>query len=183
MARTSRQLQALLRSCQAGDNEAFDELIRLWEPKLFYFVRRLVPCESDAWDVLQQIWTHVVRGITGVRDSSKFVPWMYRVARNTAYSHQRSLVSRERWVDREASVEELTGVEAIEPEWTVEDVHRGLDTLPSQHREVLTLFFLHDLSVEELAGVLGVAEGTVKSRLYYGKKALRLALERNKGER
>src|SRR6476620_10399645 len=164
MGQISRQLKALLRSCQAGDNEAFDELIRLWEPKLFYYVRRLVPCESDAWDVLQQTWSQVVRGIRSVREPDKFVPWLYRVARNTAYTHQRSMVSRERWVDQEASLEQLAEVESIEPEWTVEDVHRGLEKLSTHHREVLTLFFLRDLSIQQLADVLGVAEGTIKSR-------------------
>jgi RNA polymerase sigma-70 factor (ECF subfamily) len=61
--------------------------------------------------------------------------------------------------------------------WTPEEVHHGLQTLSAHHRDALTLFFLQDLSIDEMADVLGVSPGTVKSRLFYGKKALRESLE------
>jgi RNA polymerase sigma-70 factor (ECF subfamily) len=172
------RLEALLRRCRAGDREALEELIRRWERKLFYYIRRLVADEADAWDILQQTWARVVKGIHTVRDSEKLVSWLYRVARNTTLSHRASLLARERWVDRTAAVEELAGDEIREAQWSAEEVHRGLDTLSAHHRDALTLFFLQDLSIEEMAGVLGVSEGTVKSRLFYGKKALRESLEK-----
>jgi RNA polymerase sigma-70 factor, ECF subfamily len=171
------RLEALLQRCRAGDPEALEELIRRWERKLFYYVRRLVEHEPDAWDILQQTWMRVLKGIGGVRDPDKVVPWIYRVARNTALSHRQSLLARERWVDREASVEELAKVHERETDWTAEDVHRGLESLSAHHRDALTLFFLDDLSIEEMAEVMGVSNGTVKSRLHYGKKALKESLE------
>jgi RNA polymerase sigma-70 factor, ECF subfamily len=171
------RLEALLRRCQAGDAEALEELIRRWEQRLFYYIRRLVADEADAWDVLQQTWARVIKGIRSVRDSEKLVPWLYRVARNAALSHRASLLAKERWVDRTAVVEELAAAENRETQWSPEEVHRGLESISAHHRDVLTLFFLQDLSIEEMAGVLGVSEGTVKSRLHYGKKALRESLE------
>jgi RNA polymerase sigma-70 factor (ECF subfamily) len=170
-------MEALLRRCRAGDREALEELIRRWERKLFYYVRRLVADEADAWDILQQTWARVIKGIGGVRDSDKLAPWLYRVARNTALSHRASLLAQERWVDRTAVVEEVAAADIRETQWTPEEVHRGLETLSAHHREALTLFFLEDLSIDEMASVLGVSEGTVKSRLFYGKKALRESLE------
>jgi RNA polymerase sigma-70 factor, ECF subfamily len=170
-------LEALLLRCRSGDPEALEELIRRWEPKLFYYIRRLVACESDAWDVLQQTWIRVLQGIGSLRDAGALAPWLYRVARNAALSHRQSLLARQRWLDREVAIEELAGVEVLEAEWTVEDVHRGMEQLSVHHRDALTLFFLQDLSIEEIAEVIGVAEGTVKSRLFYGKRALREALE------
>jgi len=148
------RLEALLRRCRAGDEEALEELIRRWERKLFYYVRRLVAEESDAWDVLQQTWVRVLKGIDKVRDAEKLVPWLYRVARNTAFSHRKSLLAQKRWVDREAVVEDLAGVEVLEADWTAEDVHRGLEELSVHHRDVLTLFYLEDLSIKEIAEVL-----------------------------
>jgi RNA polymerase sigma-70 factor (ECF subfamily) len=71
----------------------------------------------------------------------------------------------------------LAADEIREMPWSPEEVHRGLEALSVHHREALTLFFLQDLSIEEMAGVLGVSEGTVKSRLFYGKRALRELLE------
>ncbi len=172
------RLEALLRRCRAGDVEALEELIRRWERKLFYYVRRLVPDESDAWDVLQQTWVRMLKGIGTVRDAETLVPWLYRVARNAAFSHRKSLMTRTRWIDREANVEELADVEALEAGWTAEEVHHGMEELSVPHRDVLTLFFLNDLSIKEIAEVMGVSEGTVKSRLFYAKKALREAMER-----
>src|SRR3954452_7023482 len=78
------RLEALLRRCRAGDAEALEELIRRWERKLFYYVRRLVADEPDAWDILQQTWARVVKGTGNVRDSEKLIPWLYRIARNVA---------------------------------------------------------------------------------------------------
>jgi RNA polymerase sigma-70 factor, ECF subfamily len=171
------RLEALLRRCHAGDQEALEELVRLWEVRLFYYVRRLVASEADAWDVLQATWVRVVKGIRGVRDPEKFTGWIYRVARNAALSHRASLLARERWVDREVDTEMLTGVEKREAEWSAEDVHAGMEKLAVHHREVLTLFFLEDLTIGEMAQVLDVSQGTVKSRLFYGKRALAEVLE------
>ena len=69
--------------------------------------------------------------------------------------------------------EEEDGIGAFDD---AEAVHRGLDRLPLAQREALTLFFLEDLSLEEMAGLMGVAVGTVKSRLHYGKAALKKIL-------
>jgi len=171
------QLEALLRRCRAGDEEALEELIRRWERKLFYYARRLVANEADAWDVLQQTWVRAIRGIRAVQDSEKLVPWLYRITRNAAISHRASLLAQERWVDRMVSVEELSAGESEKTRWAPEDVHEGLKELSVHHRDALTLFFLQDLSIPEMASVLGVSEGTVKSRLFYGKRALRESLE------
>jgi RNA polymerase sigma-70 factor (ECF subfamily) len=172
------RLGALLRRCHAGDGEALEELIRRWERKLFYYIRRLVAEEADAWDVLQETWTRVVRGIRKVRDPDRLVPWLYRVARNAALSHRQSLLARERWVDRDAVVEDVVKPAAGEMPWSADEVHRGLEQLSAHHRDALTLFFLEEFSIEEIAAVLDVSEGTVKSRLFYAKRALRDVLEK-----
>jgi RNA polymerase sigma-70 factor, ECF subfamily len=166
------RLEALLQRCRAGDQEALEELIRRWERKLFYYVQRLVEHEPDAWDILQQTWMRVLKGIGGVRDADKLVPWIYRVARNTALTHRKSLLAKDRYVDHETVVETLPESDAREEVWTAEQVHWGMEELSVHHRDALTLFFLNDLSMEEMAVVLGVSMGTVKSRLFYAKKAL-----------
>lgn len=73
------RLEALLLWCRAGDEEALEELIRRWERKVFYYVGRLVAEESDAWDVLQQTWVRVLKGVAKIKDAEKPVPWLYRV--------------------------------------------------------------------------------------------------------
>jgi RNA polymerase sigma-70 factor (ECF subfamily) len=170
------RLDAFLRRCRAGDEEALEELVRRWERKLFYYVRRLVSNEADAWDILQQTWMRVFKGIGSVRDSDKLVPWLYRVARNAALTHRQSLLARQRCVDREIVVETLATSQPPEAAWTPEEVHQGMERLSVHHRDVLTLFFLEDLPIEQMALVLDAPEGTVKSRLFYAKRALGAAL-------
>ena len=176
------QLEALLQRCRAGDEEAMEELIRRWERKLFYYARRLVANEADAWDVLQLTWVRVIKGIRKVRDSQKLVPWLYRVTRNTTISHRASLLAQGRWVDHATPVEEQSAGKAGEALWTAEDVHWGLEGISVHHRDALTLFFLDDLTIEEIADVMGVSEGTVKSRLHYGKKAMKRMLEKMRSQ-
>jgi RNA polymerase sigma factor (sigma-70 family) len=172
----ARELLAL--RCRRGDRAALEELIRTFERPLLYYIRRLVRDEADAWDVLQKAWLRVLRGIGSLGDPRSLAPWLYRVARNTAFSHYHTGDTlSEPLADHEEALASDSSDRQIEFE-DAEQVHRGLLSLSLAHREVLTLFFLDDLSVEETATVLGVPPGTVKSRLHYAKHALRKVLER-----
>ena len=170
----ARELLAL--RCRRGDRAALEELIRTWEPRLLYFIRRLVRDEADAWDVLQETWLRILKGIDSLSDPRSLAPWLYRVARNTTLSRARSRKPpHESLEDYPESFTDDPAGEPLDFE-DAEQVHRGLLSLSLPHREVLTLFFLEDLAVEEAAIVLDVPPGTVKSRLYYAKRALRNVL-------
>lgn len=170
----ARELLAL--RCRRGDRAAWEELIHTWEPRLQYFIRRIVCDEADTWDILQETWLRVLKGFGSLSDLRSLVPWLYRVARNTALSHIRS---REMPCE---SLQDYPDLFANEPagqpfDFTdAEQVHRGLLALSLPHREVLTLFFLENLSVEEIAAALEMPPGTVKSRLHYAKRELRKVL-------
>lgn len=82
-------LELLVLRCQRGDKQALDELIRQWQERLLYFVRRLVATEEDAWDVLQQTWLILVRRIRSLDDPHRLPAWLYQIARRTAMSHWR----------------------------------------------------------------------------------------------
>jgi RNA polymerase sigma-70 factor (ECF subfamily) len=167
----ARELLAL--RCRRGDRAALEELIRTWEPRLLYFLRRLVRDEADARDVLQETWVRVLGGIGFLSDPRSLAPWLYRIARNVANSHARAREPPHESLEDhpDTNALDLTGG-PLEFE-DAEQVHRGLLSLSLPHREVLTLFFLEDLTVEQVATVLGVPPGTVKSRLHYAKRALR----------
>ncbi len=168
--------ELLARRCQRGDRAALAELIHTWERPLLYFIRRLVRDEADAWDVLQQTWLRVLHGIGSLSDPRSLAPWLYRIARNTAFSHLGASPPAHEPLEHsaEAQVDESTNGQ-MEFD-NAEEVHRGLLRLSLPHREVLTLHFLEDLSVEEVASVLGIPPGTVKSRLHYARLALRKAI-------
>jgi RNA polymerase sigma-70 factor (ECF subfamily) len=169
--------ELLVLRCRRGDRAALEELIRTWERPLLYFIRRLVHDEADAWDVLQKTWVKMLHGICSLDDPRSLAPWLYRVARNTAFSYGRALGPPCEPLQDHPDARAVDLVSGHVEFEDAEQVHRGLLSLSLAHREVLTLFFLEDLTVEEIATVLGVPPGTVKSRLHFAKQALRKVLE------
>ncbi|MFA6472086.1 MAG: sigma-70 family RNA polymerase sigma factor [Candidatus Latescibacterota bacterium] len=170
--------ELLVLRCSRGDKGAFEELIRLWENKLFYYIRRLVTSEEEAWDILQETWIKVFQSVGSLKNPDALPSWLYSIARHSAMDHW-----RDRFADvRTEKMDEDVLLEIPDdktPDFdNAERVHRGLDRISLSHREVLTLFFLEDFSIEEIASILIIAPGTVKSRLHYAKRALRLVLEK-----
>jgi RNA polymerase sigma-70 factor (ECF subfamily) len=165
--------ELLVLRCQCGEAAAFSELFRQWEQRLFYYVRRLVPQEADAWDTLQKTWLKVVRDIRRLRHPAALRVWLYRLARNTAVSHFRLELALRGRLESEVNVGDTVCSEELSRLENAELVHHTLGRLPLSFREVLTLHFLEDMPLLEMSAVLGVPVGTVKSRLYYAKRAMR----------
>jgi RNA polymerase sigma-70 factor (ECF subfamily) len=165
--------EMLVLRCQRRDARAAAELVALFEKPLLYYLRRLVGSEADAWDLLQEAWIAVFRSLPRLRDPRALPAYLYRTARHVALAHLRKRHANMRFFADMDDVPQ-TSTEP-DPAFTAEDgaaVHAGLEKLSLAHREVLTLFFLEDLSIEEIALVLDIPSGTVKSRLHHAKKAL-----------
>ena len=148
--------------------------------------------------MLQQTFLHVVRKLHTLREPRTLPAWLYAVARNAALAHRRSAAGRvERTSTTPSTSRELSGADDDGDDFDAGDaeaVHAALGELSVPHREALTLLFLQDLSVDEIAQVIGVSPGTVKSRVHYAKRAMRrssseqgvrtwLTLPRDFGER
>ncbi len=168
--------ELLVRRAQLGDRDALESLVCQWEGRLLYYIRRLVEDEAIAWDVLQETWIKVIRGIRSLRDPRSLPLWLYRIARATAMTHWRALYRQREESLSDEHASETAGDWAFEAE-EAEAIHWALSRLSFDQREALTLHFLEDFSVEEVAGIVGVPPGTVKSRIHYGKKALRRILD------
>lgn len=163
---------------QRGDRTAFEAIVRTWEQRLFYYIRRLVPTEADAWELLQETWLRLFRSLSALRDPRTLPSFLYTTARNTTMSRLRRR-SHEVRALTEGSHEECAN-DAIACFDNAELVQHALDQLPFAQREVLALYFLEDLSLEEIASVLQVPLGTVKSRLHYAKVAIRKLISGDK---
>jgi RNA polymerase sigma-70 factor (ECF subfamily) len=163
--------------CRRGQREALEELVRGWEKRLFYYIRRLIDDEQTAWQVLQETWLKVLQGIKKLREPRKLPAWLYTIARRTALSHLRSKYSKQALLEADENISGLEDRDSALEFDNAEQVHYGLGRISLPHREVLTLFFLQDLSTEEVAEVLNIPAGTVKSRLHFAKRALRSVLE------
>lgn len=166
----------LVLRCQTGDEAAYRELVERHTPGLRYYLRKLLPRCDRADDLVQEVWIAVFRQLPGLRDTGAFPAWVYRIARGMA------MLELRRNGRAGPVVENLDAVAAPgdEPEFTADDaarIHGALDRLPSEHREVLVLRFLQELSYDEIGQIVNCPPGTVSSRIHYAKQALRRLLE------
>ena len=167
--------QVLILRCQLRDREAFAELIDRYQRPLRYFVTRLVGSPERAEEFCQETWLTVLSKIHTLRDAGTFTTWLYRIARNKVYQELRR---KKQVVELD---EDVAAPDSTEDEIDFGDdvakLHRCLDRLNPIHKEVLLLKFLEEMSYEQMADVLECNIGTVRSRIFHAKLALRKELE------
>ena len=163
--------------CQSGEAGAFEDLLAVMERPLLYYATKLLGSDEIALDVLQDVWVRVFRNIRRLKDPGSLRPWLYRLTHGIAVDRIRVSASRERAEDVHAEGFQ----EEDEPSFSRDDagaIHAALGQLELKHREVLTLHFLEDFSIAEIAAVVDCPEGTVKSRIYHAKKEMKEILLR-----
>lgn len=166
------QYEWLALRCQAGEPGAFEDLIAVMERPLLYYATSLTGDADSALDVLQEVWVKVFRNIRKLKDPGSLRSWLYAITHGIAVDRIRRNASRER--TEQVELEDFQ--EAEEPSFADEDasaVHQALNQIGLKHREVLVLHFLEDLSIAEIAEVVGCSEGTVKSRMHYAKREMK----------
>jgi RNA polymerase sigma-70 factor (ECF subfamily) len=169
-------LRLLVLRGQARDEAAFAELADRYGPRLRYYLRTLLEDHHAAEDALQDVWLDVFRGLPRLNDVGAFPAWLYRIARARALRTVRGRRGHRSLVEVDVPAddgEEFSPTDA-------EAIHLALDGLAAEHREVLVLRFLEQMSYEDIARVAGCELGTVRSRLHYAKRGLRRALEARK---
>jgi RNA polymerase sigma factor (sigma-70 family) len=171
-----REDEWLVVRCQLGERPAFDELIERWHEPLWKYVRRLTGDDEAAKDTAQDVWLRVLRGIGRLRDGSKLRPWLFGIARRAAMDRLREQYATP--ITSEVDVAAIATADTpIELEEELRTMQLELSRLPVIEREALTLYYLQELSLVEVAEVLGVPVGTVKSRLFRARQLLRRELD------
>jgi RNA polymerase sigma factor (sigma-70 family) len=171
--------ELLVLRCQEGDTEAFELLVGRWQRRLWRHAWRLTGDQSDAWDATQEAWIGICRGISRLVDAAAFPAWAYQIVSNKCRD----------WVRRERRRREATETYS---EWMQRDeqdaataqeecnsLKEALEQLPGPDRALLSLRYEEQFDTAEIACILGVPEGTVKSRLFYARQRLRKYLEEN----
>lgn len=175
---------------QAGSEEAFAYLLMIYQNPIFNLVSHILTDEADAPDVLQDVFVKVFKGVRQFHGASSLKTWIYRIAVHEASNHRRGWLRRH-WRepfsvdDAEVGIEVVGTVDqqraenpylVLEQAERKEVVKRALASLAQPYRTVVVLREIEGLSYEEIAQVVGVAEGTVKSRLMRGRELLRRKL-------
>lgn len=157
-----------VKRARAGDKAALLELVQNRKERLYRIAWAYLQDEYEVKDALQETIVKAFHDIADLRKPEYFYTWYTRVLINTCKSfllHRRKVVSLEVMGEETAQREEM-------PDGRL-DVEQGLLRLSEEHREVIVMHYLEDLPVKEVARILGIPEGTVKSRIYYGILSLR----------
>ena len=172
----------LLNRARDGDQAAFGELVRLYEKKVYALTLRMCKNPEDAAEAAQEAFLAAWQGLKFFRGEASFSTWLYRLASNACVDLLRkenrhraaagpSLDDEEAYVDR--ADDDATPHELAERKELREQIEEGLRSLTPEHRSVLVLRELHQLSYDEIAETLHLDSGTVKSRISRGRKQLR----------
>ena len=174
--RRRREDELLTVRCQLGERAAFDELVARWHPPLWTYVRRVTGDDDSAKDVSQDVWIRILRAINRLRDGGRLRAWLFGIARRTLMDR-----FRDRYAHPPATEIDAATFAAIDEGPALHEelasLEQELSRLPVVEREVLTLFYLRELSLAEVAVILEIPSGTVKSRLFRARQLLRKHME------
>ena len=173
MATSRQEAQWVLRA-QCGDREALELLLRSVQLLLRRYLMRLVGT-SSADDVLQEVLILISRKLKWLEAPEAFRPWAYRIASREAFRQLRKEKRRSEQVRDEAVLEDVPAAESVLPPELLPELLKS-EALSPASRAVLSLHFQEELPLPEIAAILEIPLGTVKSRLSYGLAALRKKL-------
>lgn len=160
--------ELLVMDAQSGRLKALEMLVSRWQKRFWRYAYRLTGNSEAAWDITQESWLGIVRGISRLNDPAKFRPWAYRIVTNKTND----------WI-RNRAKGPLRPVESITNRRCQSQPHSGetsadlqsvMRQLPSQSRTVLTLYYLDEFGLAEVAAILRIPPGTAKSRLHAARR-------------
>ncbi|MHC4355854.1 MAG: RNA polymerase sigma factor [Planctomycetota bacterium] len=158
--------QLLVMDAQDGDAEAMEALVGRWQKRLWQHVFRLTADRQAAWDITQESWIGIIKGLRKLHDPANFRAWAYRIATNKAFD----------WIKKRRTGKRIR-VEDIQDHRQQEKKDMGvmelMEKLDMKKRAVLNLYYFEQLSVFEISVALDIPAGTVKSRLHTARKELK----------
>ena len=174
----------LIARTQAGDATAFDELIVKYSPRLYGLVYNMTSNHEDTHDLMQDIWGKAYRSIKGFRGKSSFYTWVHSIGVNMTINFlkkrgrrlQMSLDDIDSNIQHDKEFIELTATSTPIREANLNELQKRLNEamqkLSNDHRTVVTMFDIQGMPHAEIAKILGISEGTVRSRLFYAHRQL-----------
>jgi len=179
----------LVARTQAGDPRAFDDLVVKYTPRLYGLVYNMTSNHEDANDLLQDVFAKAFRSIKGFRGKSSFYTWIHSIAVNMTINFlkkrgrrfQMSLDDVDLNIENDKEFIELTATSSPVREADLGELqlklNESMQKLSPEHRAVVTMFDIQGMPHAEISKILGVSEGTVRSRLFYAHRQLQAYLE------
>jgi RNA polymerase sigma-70 factor (ECF subfamily) len=176
------ELALVVRKAQRGDRDAFGSLVEQFQPTVYAIALRRLGNASDALELTQDVFLHVLERITQLREPERFAGWLRQVAVRMAINRATRRVappSVETGILEGASLESTEPLDQLIDRERAQRVTEALGKLKSLDREALDAFYLRGHSLIEIAEMLDVPLGTVKRRLHTARKRLKVELERS----
>lgn len=179
-----RQDNELIARAQTGDPTAFDQLIVKYSPRLYGLVYNMTSNHEDTNDLMQDIWAKAYRSIGGFRGKSSFYTWIHSIGVNMTINFLKkrgrrfhlSLDDIDSNVQHDKEFIELTATSTPVREADLGELQKRLNEamqkLSHDHRAVVTMFDIQGMPHAEIAKIMGISEGTVRSRLFYAHRQL-----------
>lgn len=179
----------LVRRAREGDTKAFDELVEKYTPKLYGLVYHMTSNHEDTNDILQDVFAKAYRALKRFQGKSAFYTWIYSIATNMTLNFLKkrnrrrgmSLDDVDLAIERDKDFIEATSKSDPVKEANISELQERLNMamqeLSEDHRAVVTMFDIQGMPHAEIAKILGVSEGTVRSRLFYAHRQLQTYLE------
>ncbi len=190
-----RSEQDLVRRLQLRDERAFVEFVRVFQDKVYGLVFRMLGSHSEAEDVAQEVFVTVFKSIDSFRGDSKLGTWLFRIAANQCKNRIKYLNRRAHKTTSELNESSEAAMQGAQPSSLLQGhaspaealegvqlsaiLQRAIGKLDEDHRLLLVLRDVEELSYEEIMQVTGLPEGTVKSRLHRARQVLKEEITRN----
>lgn len=183
---TATSDEQIVQQALSGDAEAFGEIVRRWERRIFALSFGMLGREEDARDATQETFIAAFRNLRGFRGEAKVSSWLHRIAVNQCITRQRRAKVRsesalETEAERDASffAAHETPARVAEERERTQAVRRAVNSLPAELRQVVVMKEFEELTFQEISEALELPLSTVKSRLYTALRQLRMRLEKH----
>lgn len=164
--------QILVMDAQDGSAKAMKLLVDRWQRRLWHHAYRLTSNPDAAWDVMQETWMAIIKGLVKLQDPAHFQAWAYQITTYKAID----------WI-KEKTSRRQTSLDIIDERQVPVDIDSGLmeilEQLNPEQRALLSLYYFEELSITEISHILKIPSGTVKSRLHTARQEFKILWERH----
>lgn len=168
MDRAVEQLvdEILVMDCQSGSAKAMEMLVCRWQKRLWKYAYNMTSDAEAAWDITQESWLGIIKGLRKLQDPASFKAWAYRITTNKSID----------WIKKKSTAKKV-GLDEVQSRQHNDENDAGLkellEKLDMKKRAVLNLYYFEQLSIPEIGIALKIPTGTVKSRLFNARKELK----------
>ena len=174
----------IIKEILGGKSEQFENILNRYSGQVFNLIAHIVPCKEDAEELTQDVFIKVFRLLSTFKEESSFSTWIYRIATNTALSAARkkkhATINIEDNAHGDIPDELLDEALDNDSEEQLQRLSEAIDRLDAEERALITLYYMNERPIEEVATIMGLTQSNVKTKLYRTRKKLYLLLNDRK---